>query len=405
MNIEIFPSTASGKVTAPCSKSYAHRLFVCAALSNGTSVINNITLNDDICATIECLEFMGARITVSGETVSVKGIGNIERKKTLSLFCNESGSTLRFLIPISLVFAEKIMFTGKGRLLERPQTVYEDIFKDKDCVIINDGEKISVSGKLAGGKYKIRGDVSSQFITGLFFTLPLLDCDSEIILTTPLQSEPYVNITTEVLNLFGVEVSKIEGGYFVKGNQTYKACNLSCEGDWSNSAFLHAFNLLGGNVTVDGLTDKTSQGDAIYKTYYNLLQQGKPTIDISDCPDLGPILMVAGAMLNGVHLVGTQRLKIKESDRGNVVAEELVKFGCNVVLGENYIDIEKQTLHSPVEAINCHNDHRVAMSFAVMCSKFGGTLKGAQCVNKSYPRFFQDIKKLGITYKIYDTQE
>ncbi len=192
MNIEIFPSKAKGEVNAPASKSYAHRLLIGAALCDGKSEIKNIILNDDISATAECLEALGATISFDGTTAIVNGIGKLKRKKSVRLFCNESGSTLRFLIPLSLIFSENAEFTGKGRLLERPQSVFEELFKEKNCTLENDGEKIIACGNLTGGKYYVRGDISSQFITGLLFTLPLLDDDSEIILTTPLQSEQYM---------------------------------------------------------------------------------------------------------------------------------------------------------------------------------------------------------------------
>ncbi len=404
MNIEIFPSKAKGDVTAPASKSYAHRLLICAALSNGTSEIKNIVLNDDINATIECLKALGAEITLNETTVTVTGINNTKRKKRLNLFCNESGSTLRFLIPLSLIFSENTEFTGSGRLMERPQTVFEELFKEKNCLIEKNIKAINVSGTLKGGKFPIRGDVSSQFITGLLFTLPLLDEDSEIILTTPLQSEPYINITIDTLKSFGIAVEKTQNGYFVNGKQSYKPQSLYCEGDWSNSAFLHAFNLTGGEVSVKGLNDETHQGDAVYKEYFKLLQNGNPTLDISNCPDLGPVLISCAALLNGATLTGTNRLKIKESDRGEAMAAELLKFGCDITVGDDFIKIKKKNLHKPAEAVCCHNDHRIAMSMAVVCSVYGGVLEDAQCVNKSYPRFFNDIKDLGINFNNTDIQ-
>ncbi len=404
MNVEIFPSKAKGDVTAPASKSYAHRLLICSALSTGTSEIKNIVLNDDINATIECLKALGAEISLNETTATVTGIKDTKRKEALTLFCNESGSTLRFLIPLSFIFSENTEFTGRGRLMERPQTVFEELFKEKNCFIEKNNEKINVSGSLKGGKFPIRGDVSSQFITGILFTLPLLDEDSEIILTTPLQSEPYINITIDTLKSFGITVDKTQNGYFIKGKQSYKPQTIYCEGDWSSSAFLHAFNLIGGEVCVNGLNDDTHQGDAVYKEYFKLLQNGTPTLDISNCPDLGPVLISCAALLNGATLTGTNRLKIKESDRGEAMAAELSKFGSDITVGDDFIKIKKANLHKPVKTINCHNDHRIAMSMAVVCSVYSGVLEDAQCVNKSYPRFFNDIKDLGITFNSTDNQ-
>ncbi len=214
----------------------------------------------------------------------------------------------------------------------------------------------------------------------------------------------YKYITFEALQSFGVKIEKKEYGYFIKGNQAYKPQKLYCEGDWSNSAFLHAFNLIGGEVKVNGLNTDTFQGDAVYREYFKLLKDGTPTIDIKNYPDLGPVLMAAAALLNGACLTGTNRLKIKESNRGEAMKQELSKFGCEITVGDDFINIKKCSLHTPSEAICCHNDHRIAMSMAVVCSAYAGVLKGAQCVNKSYPRFFDDIKTLGITFKNTDTQ-
>ena len=400
MNIKISPSVAQGKVRAPASKSYAHRLLVCAALSQGVSVIENIGTNDDIVATVSCLKEMGAKIDVMGTTATVEGISFGERKESVSLFCNESGSTLRFLIPLTLLVANEVFFSGAGRLMERPQTVFEELFKAKGCFLAKEENRLKAGGELKSGVYELRGDVSSQFITGLLFTLPLLSGDSEIRLTTPLQSAPYIDITIDALSHFGVNVERTDTGYFIKGSQKYVSQNISCEGDWSNSAFLHAFNLVGGSVYVEGLNPDSYQGDKVYRDFYEKLNVGTPTIDISDCPDLGPVLMACAAMKNGATLTGTQRLKIKESDRGSAMKQELSKLGVSVEIGEDYIKIPKAQLNAPTEYIDCHNDHRIAMSMAVLCSVTGGTLKNAQCVNKSYPDFFEDIKNLGITYNI-----
>ena len=400
MNIKISPSVAQGQVRAPASKSYAHRLLICAALSQGVSVIENIGTNDDIVATVSCLKEMGAKIDVKGTTATVEGISFGERKESVSLFCNESGSTLRFLIPLSLLVANEGFFSGAGRLMERPQTVFEELFKAKGCFLNKEENRLKAGGELKSGVYELRGDVSSQFITGLLFTLPLLSGDSEIRLTTPLQSAPYIDITIDALSRYGVNVERTDKGYFIKGSQKYVSQNISCEGDWSNSAFLHAFNLAGGSVQVEGLNPDSYQGDKVYRDFYEKLNVGTPTIDISDCPDLGPVLMACAAMKNGATLTGTQRLKIKESDRGSAMKQELSKLGVLVEIGEDYIKIPEYQLKAPTESVDCHNDHRIAMSMAVLCSVTGGTLNNAQCVNKSYPDFFEDIKNLGITYKI-----
>lgn len=396
MNVTIMPGVASGKINAPPSKSCAHRLLICAALADGRSVIENIGTNDDIAATTACLRSLGANIQIDGSRAVVDGISLGKRKDNVELFCNESGSTLRFLIPLSLVCSESAVFTGSDRLLERPQSVYEELFSEMDCYLKNDGKRLVAGGELKSGTYKVRGDISSQFLTGLLFTLPLLKGDSELVLTTPLQSSPYVDITIDVLKQFGVVIERSPNGFFIKGNQTFLPQSLSVEGDWSNAAFLEAFNLIGGAVVLEGMNEESYQGDKVYRSFYNELKNGTPVLDITDCPDLGPVLISCAALCNGATLTGTKRLKIKESDRGAAMQAELSKFGVEITVNDDEIIIPKAELKAPKENLNCHNDHRIAMSLAILCSKVGGTLEEAQCVNKSYPEFFDNIKTLGI---------
>lgn len=400
MNVTIKPSVASGTIKAPPSKSCAHRLLICAALAKGESVIDNIGTNDDIIATISCLKDLGAKFEINENKAKVIGIEKKYKKDSLSLYCNESGSTLRFLIPLSLVFSKTVSFGGSDRLLERPQSVFEELFKEKGCYLKKDENTLVAGGELKSGIYKIPGDVSSQFLTGLLFTLPLLDGDSEIVLTTSLQSAPYVDITLDVLSKFGVVINRVNDCFYLEGNQKYLPQNLYVEGDWSNAAFLEAFNLIGGNVTLNGMNEESFQGDKVYRKFFDELKKGTPTIDITDCPDLGPVLISCAALCNGAVLRGTKRLKIKESDRGIAMQTELSKFGVDIIVDEDEIIIPKTEIKAPKEIINCHNDHRIAMSLAVICSKVGGTLENAQCVNKSYPEFFDDIKTLGIKYII-----
>lgn len=400
MNVTIKPSVAIGEINAPPSKSCAHRLLICAALSKGKSVIDNIGFNDDIIATISCLKELGATIEIENNKATIYGIENNDHKEHINLFCNESGSTLRFLIPLSLLFSKTAFFSGSQRLLERPQSVYEELFDEMGCYHKNTGKTLEAGGALKSGLYKIRGDVSSQFLTGLLFALPLLDGDSELVLTTPLQSSPYVDITIDVLSRFGVEINRSNKGFYIKGNQKYLPQSTSVEGDWSNSAFLDAFNLIGGNVKVNGMNEKSCQGDKAYSEFFEELKAGTPTIDITDCPDLGPVLIACASLCNGAKLTGTKRLKIKESDRAEAMKAELSKFDVEIIVNDGEIVIPYAQIKTPTESLNCHNDHRIAMSLAILCSKVGGTLENAQCVSKSYPEFFDDIKALGIKYDI-----
>lgn len=388
--------TAYGRVEAPPSKSVSHRYLICGALSGG-SVIENVAFSEDIKATLNCLGALGAEYEIDGSTVKIGGISPDKAVKCAELFCNESGSTLRFLIPLCLLFGQKITLKGTERLMSRSLAVYKEMCLSQGIEFTEDKESVTVCGKLTAGKYSVRGDVSSQFISGLMFALPLLPDDSIIDITGALESGSYLGMTVKALAEFGVRISRTdEHTIFIKGNQTYKPRTLRVEGDYSNAAFFEAFNSVGGNVAVAGLKKDTCQGDAVYRKLFGKLVRGCPEIDISDCPDLAPILMAVAAANNGVKLIGTHRLKIKESDRGAAMAEELAKFGCNTEVWENEITVHPRALKTPELPLSGHNDHRIVMALSLLCSITGGSIYGAEAVNKSFPDYFRKLSSLGI---------
>lgn len=388
--------TAYGRVEAPPSKSVSHRYLICGALSFG-SVIENVAFSEDIKATLNCLGALGAEYEIDGSTVKIGGISPDKAVKCTELFCNESGSTLRFLIPLCLLFGQKITLKGTERLMSRSLAVYKEMCLSQGIEFTEDKESVTVCGKLTAGKYSIRGDVSSQFISGLMFALPLLGSDSIIDITGALESGSYLGMTVKALAEFGVRISRTdEHTIFIKGNQTYKPRTLRVEGDYSNAAFFEAFNSVGGNVAVAGLKKDTSQGDAVYRKLFGKLVRGCPEIDISDCPDLAPVLMAVAAANNGVRLTGTHRLKIKESDRGAAMAEELAKFGSNTEVWENEITVHPRALKTPELPLSGHNDHRIVMALSLLCSITGGSIYGAEAVNKSFPDYFRKLSSLGI---------
>ncbi|MGN1418129.1 MAG: 3-phosphoshikimate 1-carboxyvinyltransferase [Acutalibacteraceae bacterium] len=403
MKAKIYKSTASGTVSAPTSKSMAHRLLICAALANGKSRISGVTFSQDIYATLDCLKKMGAVYEIKGNSVEIEGTGCPVMTKSEHFFCRESGSTLRFLIPLLLLSDKKQTLSGEGRLMQRSLEVYEEICKEQGLLFQKNNEELVICGKLTSGKYVVRGDISSQFITGLLYALSLCDGDSEIQILPPFESASYINMTMDAMEKFGVEIEVTdELTLFIKGNQKYIPQSITTEGDYSGAAFLDAFSSLGGNVQVTGLDENSLQGDKIYKKYFTLLSYGSPNLDVSDCPDLAPILMTLACALNGAKLIGTRRLKIKESDRGAVMAQELSKFGADIEVKENEIIVHKAPLHAPTELLYGHNDHRVVMSLAVLSSVYGGTIDGAQAVSKSFPDFFEKIKELGVEVENYD---
>lgn len=396
MKVTITPSRANGHVLAPPSKSMAHRMLMGAGLACGTSIVDNIELSEDIKATLGMLEALGGQYNIEGRKVIVQGIGGKQLKANRKLDSNESGSTLRFFIPLLLTGGQRAEFVGAKRLFERPLGIYEAICKEQEIVFEKHEAGLTIEGQLKAGHFQVQGNISSQFITGLLFALPLLEGDSVLEVLPPIESRAYIDMTLEALKTFGIQVKQEENTFYIAGNQTYMAKDVSVEGDYSNAAFLDAFHLIGGNVMVEGLREDTLQGDRIYKAYYQMLKEAHPVMDIAECPDLGPILMGLAAAMNGARFTGTRRLRIKESDRGTVMAEELAKFGIKVDVKENEIIVHQGTLVRPQVSLSSHNDHRIAMTMATLCTITGGTIDGGEAVNKSFPTYYDVIESLGI---------
>ncbi len=396
MRIRIEKGTASGTVKIPASKSVAHRLLINAALTEGETVLDDVTLNEDIEATVDCLKALGAKISLDGEKCRIVG-GMSSKSDTRRLCCRESGSTLRFLLPLCLDGVRTELY-GSPRLIERPHGVYKEICEKSGFLWQTDGEKITVCGKLKSGVYEIPGNISSQFITGLMLTLPSLEGDSIIHLTTEAESLSYIDMTVKSLEEFGIKIQKKnEREWFIPGGQKRKAPPRLCvEADESGAAFFAALNYLGGEVRLEKLNEGSCQGDRVWRSLFELVAKGCVEISIKDCPDLGPILMALAAGCGGITLTDTARLKIKESDRGEAMAQELAKLGVNVTVEENKITVDPDGIHSPSEPLDGHNDHRIVMSLAILLTRFGGVINGAQAVAKSMPSFFTLLNNLGI---------
>ena len=290
MKVTIKPSTAVGSVCAPPSKSISHRLLICAGMSEGVSVINSLAPSEDVFATIDCLRTVGVSVDfdIENSRATVKGVDFRSSVPSAPLYCRESGSTLRFFLPAMLLSGEEVTLSGAPSLMRRPMSVYSDFCAKQKLTYIENGDSITVRGVMKSGKYTVAGNISSQFISGLLFALPLLDGDSTISIIPPIESRPYINLTISALEEFGVIVKwKDEKTLFIKGNQAYRAHECTVEGDYSNAAFLDGFNLLGGNVSVCGLREDSLQGDKVYSRYYDLLQIGSPALHIGDCPEIG----------------------------------------------------------------------------------------------------------------------
>ncbi|MFZ7133780.1 MAG: 3-phosphoshikimate 1-carboxyvinyltransferase [Eubacteriales bacterium] len=420
--VEIIPSILRGTVNIPSSKSMCHRAIFCAALSNGISNIRNVLMSKDILATCQGMESIGAKIKYKKLDehrelyhLRIQGRPNLKLKKDM-IQCGESGSTLRFLIPLLAILNEKVTVTGKGRLVSRPLHTYYNIFDEQKVYYTNKyGElPLTIHGKLNPGEYKIPGDVSSQFITGLLFTLPMLEGNSKIIVTTPLESKPYVDMTLEMLNRFGIEIINQEDkNFYIKGKQEYYAADYTVEGDYSQAAFWLVAGILGGDIYCNDLKINSLQGDKIivdmikkmegkienlllgYKT--NLSGTRGITIDASQCPDLVPILSVLGAVSSGItEIINAKRLRIKESDRLDAITNVLTILGADIV---QYTDglIIKGRERLIGGTVDSYNDHRIAMAAAVASIKCQEkvVITNSQSVQKSYPDFWQDFESLG----------
>lgn len=397
MKVKILPSKTSGEVSAPPSKSFAHRYLIGSVLSRGKCVIKNIADSDDISATLSCIEQLGGSVTKDGNIVTV--IPTNEKQIENAVFdCKESGSTLRFFIPVVLATgAENCTFLGSERLLARGIKEYEKLFKNSDVTIKSDEKSIEINGTLSAGNYEISGEVSSQYTTGMLFALSVLDGKSTLKITGNAESRAYVDMTIKVLKDFGADIAEPEKNFFeINGKGRLSPGEFTVEGDWSNAAFLIALSRLLGTISVSGLNENSVQGDRFSSVAFDALDGENAEIDLKDCPDLAPILFSYAAYKNGGRFTNTRRLRVKESDRANVMAEELKKFGANVKVYENSVEIEKTQLKPPIVPLCGHNDHRIVMALSVLAAVFGAEIDGAEAVNKSYPDFFRVIKKAGV---------
>ena len=397
MNIKINPTKLKGYVNVPASKSIAHRMLICSALANGKSIIGNINYSKDIEATINAMKALGAEIFTDKNNAEINGIVHIPEKSVID--CNESGSTLRFIIPVATALGIKTEFHGRGRLPQRPIDIYtRELSKHGITFDYNNTMPFTVSGQLSNGIYKIEGNVSSQFITGLLFALPLLNDDSEIVMTSHLESRPYVDITIDVLKKFGIIIEETEKGFHIKGNQTYKTYSGNVEGDFSQAAFFYVANSLGSSIMLGNLNTNSIQGDKkIIEIINQTEQNGFFNADCSDIPDLVPVLAVLASFGKKTSTIyNAERLKIKESNRLETTAELINNLGGDVKITSDGLII-RPTNNMHGGTIESFGDHRIVMAGAVMATALKEELiiNGAEAVTKSYPDFFEDYKKLG----------
>ena len=409
-DLRLDPMKLKGPVTVPPSKSLAHRAIICASLARGRSEIKNIQYSDDIEATIEGMQTFGAVIQKNEGSLSIEGIEAYAFTRGRTINCNESGSTLRFLIPLATLFEGETHFAGQGKLGTRPLDTYQVIFEQQGLRYesSNTGElDLTVEGSLRPGAYEVRGDVSSQFITGLLFTLPLLKAASEIRMTTPLESEGYVDLTLSILDSFGIHIDfdKERQVFSIEGNQAYRPHDTTVEGDYSQAAFFLSARALGNPVRVEGLNERSLQGD---RAIAAILEQlgglelddvtTHRTIDGSQCPDIIPVVALVAALTGGkTEITNLERLRIKESDRLEATQKELAQLGADIeVVGDSLVISGVNSLKGNT-TVWSHKDHRIAMMLAVASTVCEApiVIRDTGCVAKSYPDFWEVFEQLG----------
>ena len=428
MNAKLYVSRLGGRAAVPPSKSAAHRAVLCAGLAAGISRIDNIEYSDDIRATLNAVRQLGAKVREEEHALVIEGRPGFATI-THPVDCNESGSTLRFLIPLFSLTAQRVRFTGAPRLFARPQEVYRMLFEKQGLQFAQDEGSITIFGQIRPGQFTLPGDVSSQFVSGLLLAAPLMDSESIIRVQAPFESHSYVDMTMDALRRFGVKVEQRTAKtttYKVAGGQRYRPCSLAVEGDYSQAAFLAVLGCIIGGIGVSGLSTGTHQGD---RAILDILQRcgakftaanaGNGTedvqfdrsllqatdIDLADCPDLGPVLIAMACFCRGTtHIRNAGRLRIKESDRIAAMEEELRKFGAQIESDEDSVTITGVALHPPKAPLDGHNDHRVVMSLAVAAYGAGvpAMILGANAVNKSWPGFFEVLKGLGAKVVLTD---
>lgn len=419
-DVKFSPFVPNGTVNVPPSKSDVHRAIICAAMANGVSRISPVALSNDIKATIGCIKALGADAVLENNVLTVDGT-NMYKNKTALLDCGESGSTLRFFIPIAAVGNINTTFVGKGKLPQRPIGIFTEALPKAGTVCKTEGGlPLEIKGQLKSGIFEIPGNVSSQFITGLLLALPILEGDSEIVLTSPLESVGYIAMTIRTMKQFGVNIQATEKGWHIKGGQSYKTCDYTTDGDWSQAAFFMVLGAVSGKVTVKGVAKDSTQGDkkcaeilARFGAKVTQLdnevtvEKGELkaiTIDASQIPDLVPVLSVCAAFAEGTtKIINAERLRIKECDRLKATAELLNNLGGKVKELSDGLEI---TGVSSLKGgnINGYNDHRIVMSAAVCAARSDEDITAtfAMSINKSYPDFYIDYNSIGGKANVLD---
>lgn len=420
MKVKVYPCKLSGTAIVPASKSYAHRALICAALSSGESYVECADMNDDIRATVRAVTALGARVTYSGAVLTINGISG-RVKEDIVIDCGESGSTLRFMIPVALTLCDGyVRFVGGGKLGERPLGEYFSVFDSQGIYYRNnsgkDGLDLTVRGDLIADDFELEGNISSQFISGLLLAAPRLAYDSTITLSKPLESKDYVRITMDVMSKYGVTAyyDSAARKFTIYGEQTfdsapYKDTPYKVEGDWSQAAFFYVARAIGHDIEVKGVSSMSVQGDKVIADMLNMVKAVSPdrmlTLDVKNVPDIVPALSLACALrMGGTHIINAGRLRIKECDRLAATVQGLNALGARVKEGKEDMFFDGVKKLAGGVTLPDYHDHRMVMTFAVAATVCENpvVITGAESVSKSYPAFFNDFEKLGGKYEILE---
>ena len=394
MDITIEPRSLRGDITVIPSKSQAHRLLICAAFADAPTVLHCPETNRDMDATAGCLNALGARIEKTRTGYAVMAVEQIPEKAELN--CHDSGSTLRFMLPVAGALGVDTIFRMEGRLPQRPLSPMWEEMERMGCTLTRPtADTIRCTGNLRPEHYSIDGSVSSQYITGLLLALSLLERPSELEITGRIESKPYIQMTKDAISLFGADPEHPGARRF------HSPGNLTVEGDWSNGAFFLAANTLGSRLDIQGLNPVSAQGDRAAAQLLPKLRSSKQIIDARDIPDLVPILSVVAACCHGAEFTNIRRLRLKESDRVASVIAMITALGGKAEADENTLFVFGTGLTGGT--VDSVNDHRIAMSTAIAATvcKEPVTILGAECVKKSYPKFFEEYRRLGGNYEQY----
>ncbi|MCR4651845.1 MAG: hypothetical protein K5662_08845 [Lachnospiraceae bacterium] len=396
MNLYVTPGQLNGRLTAPPSRSYAHRYIICAALSRGTSIIHNFVPNDDLITTLEAMKVMGCEYSISGTELTITGT-SAELINRLHFDCKNSLSTLRILIPISMVFSRDVIFTGTPELLEQGLSAFKEMFIKKGISVMQTSGEIHINGEFTPGRFEFPNTINRQYVSGMFFALPRLSKNSILRVKSPIDYRSYIDMTLDALKTSGVYISELLPGIFnIKGNQSYKGSDMTLEGDWVSGANLLCYNYIGSNVTVLGLNEESLQIDKDAVSLMDKLAEGNCSINISNYLDLGPLLFAMAAVKEGATFTGIRKLREKEPNRINSMIEELKAFNVKCIVSDDSIVVPKVQLKRPDMPVSSHNDSRIAMALTFLLSITGGIMSDAEIINNHYPAFYDDLSALGL---------